>query len=157
MISNKGDWSVFIIDTRELSAFIKTITVESEFEVHNQSISTTGGSLSLNSDVRILNLASAQYTRAMQLMVSGNKVIDCKNVDEELIPLKNVKKTDGEVHIKIGEYFMTLFTGLLPIAKADKVFLTIYDNFTPDSIFIAQFEVKKKKFSTNVFVAYLKI
>lgn len=160
MLSNKGDWPEFILDTRELSAFIKTITVESEFEVIEASprfISTTAAKLFLNTDARMLIMVNIQYSNVVQLRTCGNRTICERNIDTDLEQVKAMRKTDGEIHMYFDKYFVTLFSGLLPMAKADHVFLTIYDNSPKDTTFVAEFEVRKKKFSTFVFIAYLKI
>lgn len=160
MLSNKGDWPEFILDTRELSAFIKTITVESEFEVIEASpryISTTAAKLFLNTDARMLIMVNIQYSNVVQLRTCGNRTIRKRNIDTDLEQVKAMRKTDGEIHMYFDKYFVTLFSGLLPMAKADHVFLTIYDNFPKDTTFVVEFEVRKKKFSTFVFIAYLKV
>ena len=160
MLSNKGDWPEFILDTRELSAFITTITVESQFEVIDampRYISTTSARLFLNTDVRILNMVNMQYSNVIQLRTCGNRTICEKNIDTDLERIKAMKKADGELHMFFDKYFVTLFSGLLPMAKADHVFLTIYDNSPKEPTFVAEYEVRKKKFSTFIFVAYLKI
>lgn len=160
MLSNKGYWSNFIVDTRELSAFLKTVTLESEFEVdrYDGHISTTGGSMSLSFDPILLSIASDQYKKTILIKSNFKRMVNEVLIDDDIVDLKAMRKTDGEYQrIFYDKYFVTLFSGLLPMAKADHVYLTIYDFGTADATFTAEFQVRKKKFTTHVFLAYLKI
>ena len=100
-----------------------------------------------------------------------NKFINsCNNIDStvyikeitnEIQELYSLRKTDGcfyyNTSVNNNKYFMTLFYGLLPLNKADKVSLTIYDTGWIYNDFVTHFVVDKKKFKVNVILCYLKV
>lgn len=161
---NKSDNSLLfnydglIFNTRDLSAFIKTIATETEFDIdfdyNNECIlkSFMDGIMTIKYDNRLLNMIINKY----------NSLINYKDneldITVDLIGLFDMKKTDGcfyyKPNINNKQYFMTLFPGLLPLNKADKVFLSIKDF---GSHFISFFTVEKKKYKVQVIVCYLKV
>ena len=94
-----------------------------------------------------------------------NKYEDCKKrqkeITNEIQELYSLRKTDGcfyyNTSVNNNKYFMTLFYGLLPLNKADKVSLTIYDTGWIYNDFVTHFVVDKKKFKVNVILCYLKV
>ena len=70
-----------------------------------------------------------------------------------------MKKADGTYYyiptVNDTKYFITLFSGLLPLNKSDKVNLQICD--LHDNKFIAKFTVMKKKIDIYIYLAYLKV
>lgn len=153
-----------IINTRELSAFIKTIMLESEFilepaEYNSFKICTLNGIMYFRtrfnaiinpmlSDQRIY---MAKYDINLRYQLSKEV-----QINDEINALFSLKKNDGCIYYNHqNKYFITLFSGLLPINKSDKVYLTIYPN-TPET-FIAKFRINKKKFNVYIYIAYLYI
>lgn len=152
-----------IINARELSAFIKTITVESEFilEDHNKdgvyTISTVLATLVIDNRIRCRFSESASNSIYTVERIRMQDVLSpCRCVNNELEKIFSYHKQDGCMYyIHDGKYFITLFAGLLPLNKADKIYLTIYED--SDNSFIAEFKIDKKKFTVYVYVAYLYI
>lgn len=151
-----------IINSRDLSAFIKTIMLESEFELEEcndrYTIHTMNGELKLISRFDIKDsyninsydrLRYAKYNIDMRTPLSNEKLIN-----DNIQDLFNLRKDDGCIYyIHEGKYFMTLFSGILPINKSDKVYLTIYPS--DNNTFIARFRVNKKRFNVFIYLAYL--
>lgn len=69
----------------------------------------------------------------------------------------SLKSKEGISFLKIDRvYMLSLFSGLLPVNKSDKVSLTIYSN-DADFAFLSHFVIKKaKSIDVNVYVNYRK-
>lgn len=154
-----------IVNQRNLSAFIKTISTESEFEIREpeysgiSSITTISSNLDIRFDENIKNviinrIATANdIDRKMDRMVSG--YIE-RDVTQELKELYSLTKTSGSILYHFDQnHLMTLFSGVIPLAKSDKLFLQVLDNSR--STFLARFRVQKKQSTVFVYLAYLKI
>ena len=156
------DISGFIINQRELSAFVKSITIETEFELtydmldnkyYIYSNSSSKLSFSHNTEFRSVRLIEQQIIKANSIDRSVPYYSET-DVTSELSNLFSLKKDDGCFYYNFrGIYFITLFNGLLPLNKSDKVYITIFPNNRES--FIARFRVKKKKFTINIYLAYL--
>lgn len=150
-----------VLSTRELSAFIKTITLESEFELEYYEdkgfvIKSMNGELwfkkSFLTNIYCDNSINTFYK--VQFMIQHGAVQPEMDITNDLSQLFSMKKGDGSIRYNhLGRYMITLFSGLLPLNKSDKVFLSIYPNST--HAFNALFRVKKKKFDVFICVAYL--
>lgn len=150
-----------IINSRELSAFIKTITLEFEFEVRMLDYNT----LSISSVSSVLNFVINKQSIINPEQKLMNVINSCRYiapiVSEECITdnisnLFTLRKGDGCIYYKHhNKYFITLFSGLLPINKSDKIYLTIYPN--NNNSFLSVFKISKKKFNVFVYVLYLYI
>lgn len=156
----------FVINTRELSAFIKTIMLESEFilepaEFNSLKISTMNGIMyfrELPFELKNKMLANKLYSVKQMI---HNFPLGCisreAEVTSKISELFSLKKDDGCIYYKHQDkYFMTLFSGLLPINKSDKVFISIFSGNTT-TVFNAVFRVAKKKFNIYICIAYLYI
>lgn len=161
-----------MVNARELSAFVKTITLESDFEFQLTNrgdfrISTGTSELFFRRypyyDHRIIysNLSTAQtYEKILRGAMIPQYVClrDEKDVTDELAYLFSLKKDDGVMHYTYnGRFYLTLFNGILPLNKNDRVYLSIFENFNTSNAFNALFRVKKKKFEVIVCIAYLYI
>ena len=160
-LSNPAEMYDCVINAKELSAFIKTITLESEFiidETKNiDTIATTSGSLNIRFEKYNIRFAKYKLEKvAYDLGLHTDHVKQSVDVTNELSELFSLKKADGIIYFKYNGYFMTLFSGLLPINKSDKIHLTIYNQSTINT-FIANFTIIKKKFKVNIYLAYLNI
>ena len=155
-----------IINAKEMSAFCKSLTNETKFEIDtdietNIIYSNMGSELSIHVDT----IYSKMYLNKVMSIyndIEYNRNISCIiyddfDITEDISPLYSMKKADGIYTLKFVDYFITLFPGLLPLTKSDKVFMTIMDKF--DNTFICKFTVKKKKMISDiiVYVAYIKI
>lgn len=158
---NNHRFDNLVLSTRELSAFIKTITLESEFELEYYEdkgfvIKSMNGELwfkkSFLTSIYCDNSINTFYR--VQFMIQHEAVQPEMDITNNLSQLFSMKKGDGSIRYNhLGRYMITLFSGLLPLGKSDKIFLSIY----PNSIhaFNALFRVRKKKFDVFICVAYL--
>lgn len=158
---NNHRFDNLVLSTRDLSAFIKTITLESEFELEYYEdkgfvIKSMNSELwfkkSFLTNIYCDNSINTFYR--VQFMIQHGVVQPEMDITNDLSQLFSMKKGDGCIRYNhLGRYMITLFSGLLPLNKSDKVFLSIYSNST--HAFNALFRVKKKKFDVFICVAYL--
>ena len=158
---NNHRFDNLVLSTRDLSAFIKTITLESEFELEYYEdkgfvIKSMNSELwfkkSFLTNIYCDNSINTFYR--VQFMIQHGVVQPEMDITNDLSQLFSMKKGDGCIRYNhLGRYMITLFSGLLPLGKSDKVFLSIYSNST--HAFNALFRVKKKKFDVFICVAYL--
>jgi hypothetical protein len=151
-----------IISTRELSKFIKSILLESEFEIMPTDIN---GVWRLHSSTETLDIIYPMTPYivdkiAYRLSISADDAIRRPIIEKRELINDNIadfftlKKKDGIIkYIHNNKFLITIFQGLLTVSKSDKIYLTIheYDNVS----FVAHFEVVKKKFVVNVFTRFL--
>lgn len=146
-----------IINQRELSSFIKSILSESEFNINdygNTILETSlGEQLHVTRNIQLSNMVDRKVREILSLSYGSEQ-----EITNNILGLFSMKKGDGTMYY-IHEYnnikyFITLFSGLLPLNKADKVFIRIFDN---GNSFVSNFIVRKKKFELFIYVAYLKV
>lgn len=147
-----------IINARELSAFVKTITIESEFEI-KQKNDTNLYISSMNAELSFIINRYINLNKTYDIINYCNTntpTISEENVTDKLTDLFSIHKDDGCIYYKhYNKYYMTLFYGLLPINKSDKILLSIYHNINIS--FIARFKVVKKHFTIHIYINYLYI
>ena len=88
----------------------------------------------------------------------GDKFVPSYRVDdlksnEEFMSIMAMKSWDGQSLFRLNrKYILTIFTGLIPLNKSDKISLDIYDidNYS----YIAKFIINKGKFVINKYVRY---
>lgn len=142
------------IITRELSAFIKNITIETEFIIEtagcdNYSIST------MNNILIIMKSYFNMNDRFSVMNIMHNPISNLECINDKISKLFEMHKSDGCLYyIHQNKWYITLFPGLLPITKSDKIFLEIYESVDPKS-FIASFIVQKKKYKIQIILRYL--
>ncbi len=145
-----------IFDSKLLSAFVKTISSESEFDINNKYIKTFLGDTALELGQNIM-LQRMIDNKVVQLM--DNRYTNEINITKDIETVYSMKKADGTYYymptVNGTKYFITLFSGLLPLNKSDKVNLQICDLY--DNKFIAKFTVMKKKIDIYIYLAYLKV
>lgn len=155
-----------MFNQRELAKFMKNISTESEFFIDdsNQIMNKTLLTTSLTNDT-----LSVTQSMELNMIVTNNwsKVVSIENriadndlrqqdVTNELEKLFKMSKSTGAFIYKHDkDHMLTLFSGIIPLNKADKVYLTLLDN--PDNTFLARFRVSKKKFDVYAYLMYLKI
>ena len=146
-----------IINSRELSAFIKTITLEFEFEVYMLdynilSISSVSSTLNFIINKQTLINPEQKLINTINFCKCITPIVNEECITDNISTLFTLRKGDGCIYYKHhNKYFITLFSGLLPINKSDKIYLTIYQN--NNNSFLSIFRINKKKF--NVFVCIL--
>lgn len=150
-----------IINQRQLSAFIKTLSIESDFQfdfIDNIAKITTisGGELSMVFNKPIAELACDKFKYAISLEGSIQTVIDESEIPDILLRIQSMKSADGAIGINYNGYYMTLFSSLLPTTKTDKLYVKILQPLI-QHMFISKFHIKKKKFDIITYVNYLKV
>ena len=148
-----------IIKQRELSAFIKSLSIESDFEfdsINNTIRTISGGELTITFNRSIAELACNKFKYAMSLDGVTQVVINETEIDDIMIQTQSMKSGDGAIGINYNGYYMTLFPSLIPTTKSDKLFVSILQPHLFHT-FIAKFIIRKKKFNITTFVNYLKV
>ena len=158
-----NNFNGFIFNARELSAFVKSIGAEEDFDIIFN-IENIAKILSLNGELYIKNnqfLLSMVRSKRIKFGPMAKLATEKLEITNNIRGLYDLKKTDGCYYYKPIvnniRYFITLFYGLLPLNKADRVFLSIYDPDYLSNNFIAFFTVAKKKFEVNTILCYLKV
>lgn len=146
-----------ILNYKELSDFIKNITIETEFKVsNNMIINNAGDMLPIRFPTKYqLGELTSRIDYVNRISVN-NRVINYGDVTSELEKVFSMKIADGSYYYnKDNIYFMTLFSGLFPLNKADKIELDIMDL---GNTFISKFDIiKKKNIKISIYVHYLKV
>ena len=150
-----------IINQRSLSAFIKTLSMESEFLLDFKDniakINTiSGGELILSYNLYIGELACDRFKHAISLEDNIQTVIVESEISDILTKIQNMKSADGSIGINYNGYYMTLFPSLIPTTKTDKLYVKILQPPIMHT-FISKFHIKKKKFDVITYVNYLKV
>lgn len=148
-----------IINQRSLSAFIKGLTIESEFNIEfDNNISTiktnSGVELLLHLDPYIYNEACNKYKQSVNIS-SYNSIINDIEAKDIALKIQSMSKSDGGIGLDFNGYYITIFPSILPLNKSDKLYITIYDELS--NIFTTLFRIHKKKFDIMTYVSYLKI
>jgi hypothetical protein len=149
-----------IINQRALSAFIKTISIESDFQFDsmNTVIQTkSGGELFIGFDQRIAELACSRYKIAISIDTSYLNPVPEKEAPNITEAIQNMSKADGAIRVNYYNYFMTLFPSILPLTKSDKMYISIYEKYFSLRLFTAKFRIHKKKFDVITYIHYYNI
>ena len=146
---------------KELSAFVKSITTEEAFYVDDTYVNAT-------SEIStITNGMSIHLDRALDIQVSHQFM--CKdNIDKRMIGIPEedmtlrlnnfygMSKSSGIMLFQYdATHIMTLFAGIFPLLKSDKLNMILMDD--SDCTFIVRFHIKKKAFDIYAYLMYLKI
>lgn len=67
------------------------------------------------------------------------------NEDQSIIKLGECKVADNIIPYIKDKYYMVIYKGIVPNAKADKLSLKIYDPYDNSKLFLSEFIVRKKK------------
>ena len=149
-----------IINQRALSAFIKTISIESDFEfdsINNIIRTKSGGELCIGFNYSIAELACSRYKDAMLIDSSYINSIPEKEAQNITNSIQNMSKADGAIRVNYYDYYMTLFPSILPLTKSDKMYISIFEKHFTLNHFVAKFRINKKKFNIIIYIHYLKI
>lgn len=149
-----------IINQRALSAFIKTLSIESDFtfdSMDNTIRTISGGELTIIYNLPIAELACNKFKYAISLDSDIKTAISESEIPDVMIQIQGMKSADGYVGINYNGYYMTLFPSFLPTNKTDKMYVTILQSYTQFHTFVAKFRIKKKKFDVITYINYLKI
>lgn len=149
-----------IINQRSLSAFVKTLTIESDFEfdsIDNTIRTIAGGELVLAHDLFTTELACSKFKYAISLHNNIQTMINEEEIPDIADKIYIMNATSGAIGINYKGYYMTLFPAFLPINKGDKMYVSILQDNMESHTFVARFCIKKKKFDVVSYLNYLKI
>jgi hypothetical protein len=149
-----------IINQRALSAFVKTLSIESDFEfdsINNTIRSISGGELTLMHNLQIAELARDKYLYAITLDNNTKTIIPETEVPDIMEKIQNMNKADGSIGINYNGYYMTLFPSLLPTTKTDKMYVKIMQPHMQTYMFFAKFRISKKKFDIITYINFIKV
>ena len=151
-----------IINQRALSAFIKTLSIESDFRfdsVDNTIKTISGGELTIRYNLQLAELACNRFKYATSLDTASDirVAINETEIPDIMQQIQSMKSADGAVGINYNGYYMTLFPSLIPMTKNDKLYLTIMELYIQTHTFISKFLIRKKKFDVITYVQYLKV
>lgn len=150
-----------IINQRQLSAFIKKLSIESDFEFDfvdglNTIRTISGCELKIEYNQYMAELACAKYKYATSIDYTVKTVIHENEIPDIMNKVYNMKSNDGAIGINYNGYYMMIFPSFLPTTKSDKMYVTILQPVQLHT-FIAKFRIKKKKFDIITYINYLKI
>jgi len=157
IIPTKG----LIFNQRELSKFMKSISIESDFEIDDSgminttTLTTIANTESMNVVVNtaVQKVVEQHISQSVNIdrQMAVNSIKPEMDVTTDLQDLYKMSKSSGIYnYIYDNNHLMTLFSGIFPLAKNDKIFCTVMD--INDISFIARFRVHKK---TCDIVSYL--
>jgi hypothetical protein len=63
----------------------------------------------------------------------------------------SIKAKDGAVPIMVDNHYFYIFSGMIPLAKSDKIQIVIFDN---EQYYIIKYSIEKKKQHTTIDVYY---
>lgn len=162
-------YPTMLFNYRTLSSFLKNITteefflVDEEYKIHTEFKAvdekmTDTMCVYCNHDA----IKAVQYQEETAAKFVSNYPClyeEPLDVTKELDNLFALRKTDGTIYYthecQGQKYFITLFSGLVPLNKADKLYLNIIDNGT--NFFIVNLRVDKKNIKIISYIAYLKV
>ena len=155
-------FSGLIFNQRELAKYIKNITTESSIEIdENQRYTIIPSLIDLETSITIeINniITNDVLSKLSKVNMLDNTFSYEEDVTTDLSKLFNMRKDDGGFYyVYKNKYFMTLFNGLLPLNKSDKVFISLQDDPNYPSIFHVRFRIKKTKFEVFVYLTYTNI
>lgn len=151
-----------IINQRALSAFIKTLSIESDFEFNpiNTGLdiirTISGGELTIRHNQYMAELACSKFKYAISLDENIQVVLHETEIPDILSQVQNMKSDDGAIGINYNGYYMTLFPALIPSNKSDKLYIKIMQPPVMHT-FISKFYIIKKKFSVVTYVNFIKV
>lgn len=93
----------------------------------------------------------------MHSMMKGNEIpdyrVDDLKANENFNNIQAQKAADGMSMLRLNKkYILSLYKGLLPVNKADKVSVELYD--IDSYSFLAKFIIDKRKFVINKYLVY---
>lgn len=150
-------YSGILFSAKELSKFVKSLSIEKEFEINMGVKMGVLTSMACESVSYIINNSLDAMVLNKVNTITNRPYSDDDNIDNLIEPMNSMKKVDGTYNVIYNNiYYLTLFPGLLPINKGDKSYIAISDDIN-SNIFISRFKVIKKKFVVTLFIGYLKV
>ena len=150
-----------IFNQRDLSKFMKSITSEQSFVIDDTKyynmIHTISETATVFIDKRLENKIKYNLNNTISI---DSSMINTPEQDftERLSMLFKMNSTAGAVQYHIdNEYSITVFGNLLPLNKADKIYVTLKDDEFNNKIFYVRYRVHKKAYDVYTYVKYLKL
>ena len=151
-----------VLNQRELSTFVKNISIESSFE-----FSDTPGQYYIETmnNTRLSYVIDDPYYNS-SYDVNKNSIADidygmdldgCKedNVTNEMQDLFGMNMNSGIQKFNHNNHIMILFGGIIPLNKNDSIFLTIIDSSY--NTFVSRFRIHKKSYDILVYIKFLNL
>lgn len=151
-----------VMNQRELSKIMKSITTESYFDISDELLSNTTIVNTINDSMafKIDSSIDASVDRNLNIshqmdeLMIGNNNID---ITDRLGALFKLNRASGSINFQYDdEHILTLFVGILPLAKSDKILINLHD-YPNSNIFCVRFTVVKKLFKVYAYLKYIKI
>ena len=151
-----------VMNQRELSKIMKSITTESYFDISDELLSNTTIVNTINDSMafKIDSSIDAGVDRNLNIsyqmdeLMIGNNNID---ITDRLGALFKLNRASGSINFQYdNEHILTLFVGILPLAKSDKILINLHD-YPNSNIFCVRFTVIKKLFKVYAYLKYIKI
>ena len=151
-----------ILNSRELSAFCKSITVEDEFEIDLEcGIIPRISCISSN----IGTILQYKIDRHLQFSILNTvyRICDIQftgiyEITDEVCWLMDSIKSDGAskyiYNINGNNYIMYLSSDLIPVNKQSKIYISITDF---NETFMCRFMLTKSKFNIYIYSSFLKL
>lgn len=140
--------------SKDMNTFLKNVDLnEIKFVSQNILYSSFDNTLEINNMDMIMNI-ERMITSLSNITNSYNPLL-VENV-RDIQDFENIlayKSADGIGIFRYNHYVMTIYNNLLPIKKADKLDLVIYD--LNNRSFLSNFLIKRKKQIIEVYIMYL--
>jgi hypothetical protein len=101
----------------------------------------------------------ASVDRNLNISHEMDELIGNNNIDitDRLGALFKLNRASGSINFQYDdEHILTLFVGILPLAKSDKILINLRD-YPNSNIFCVRFTVIKKIFKVYAYLKYIKI
>lgn len=150
-----------VMNQRELSKIMKSITTESYFDISDELLSNTTIVNTINDSMafKIDSSIDASVDRNLNISHEMDELIGNNNIDitDRLGALFKLNRASGSINFQYDdEHILTLFVGILPLAKSDKILINLRD-YPNSNIFCVRFTVIKKIFKVYAYLKYIKI
>lgn len=150
-----------VMNQRELSKIMKSITTESYFDISDELLSNTTIVNTINDSMafKIDSSIDASVDRNLNISHEMDELIGNNNIDitDRLGALFKLNRASGSINFQYdNEHILTLFVGILPLAKSDKILINLRD-YPNSNIFCVRFTVIKKIFKVYAYLKYIKI
>lgn len=150
-----------VMNQRELSKIMKSITTESYFDISDELLSniTTINTINDSMMVKIDSSIDTSVDRNLNISHEMDGLIGSNNIDitDRLGALFKLNRTSGSINFQYdSQHILTLFVGILPLGKSDKILINLHD-YPNSNIFCVRFTVIKKLFKVYAYLKYIKI
>lgn len=150
-----------VMNQRELSKIMKSITTESYFDISDELLSNTTVVNTINDSMafKIDSSIDASVDKNLNISHEMDELIGSNNIDitDRLGALFKLNRASGSIYFQYdGNHILTLFVGILPLAKSDKILINLHD-YPNSNIFCVRFTVIKKLFKVYAYLKYIKV